>query len=177
MSSSAIARGAAHRLKQPREQASLRWSVGAYAWRNRDRNDRAEIPGTGLMERRTLGNSGLEVSALGLGCMGMNYHRGPAPDRAEMVALIRAAVERGVTFFDTAEVYGPFTNEGLVGEAPGGVRSNAAVAATSLASRAVAAWRESRPIVSRRRTPPTPRVDRRPTAPPSSLHRSPWPHA
>jgi aryl-alcohol dehydrogenase-like predicted oxidoreductase len=69
------------------------------------------------METRKLGNSGLEVSAVGLGCMGMNYHRGPAPDRAEMMALIRAAVERGVTFFDTAEVYGPFTNEELVGEA------------------------------------------------------------
>src|SRR5436853_558469 len=69
------------------------------------------------MQTRKLGNSGLEVSAIGLGCMGMNYHRGPAPNRAEMVSLIRAAVERGVTFFDTAEVYGPLTNEGLVGEA------------------------------------------------------------
>ena len=69
------------------------------------------------MEMRQLGNSGPEVSAIGLGCMGMNHHRGPAPDRAEMIALIRAAVERGVTFFDTAEVYGPFTNEELVGEA------------------------------------------------------------
>jgi aryl-alcohol dehydrogenase-like predicted oxidoreductase len=69
------------------------------------------------MRTRKLGNSGLEVSAIGLGCMGMNHHRGPAPDRKEMIALIRAAVERGVTFFDTAEVYGPFTNEELVGEA------------------------------------------------------------
>ena len=69
------------------------------------------------MQTRKLGNSGLAVSAIGLGCMGMNHHRGPAPDRAEMVALIRAAVARGVTFFDTAEVYGPFTNEELVGEA------------------------------------------------------------
>jgi aryl-alcohol dehydrogenase-like predicted oxidoreductase len=69
------------------------------------------------MQTRKLGNSGLAVSALGLGCMGMNYHRGPAPDRAEMIVLIRAAVERGITFFDTAEVYGPFTNEDLVGEA------------------------------------------------------------
>src|SRR5271165_4357169 len=69
------------------------------------------------MQARKLGNSGLEVSAIGLGCMGMNYHRGPAPDRNEMVALIRAAVARGVTLFDTAEVYGPFTNEELVGEA------------------------------------------------------------
>ena len=69
------------------------------------------------MQTRTLGNSGLTVSAIGLGCMGLNYHRGPAPDRKEMVALVGAAVERGVTFFDTAEVYGPFTNEELVGEA------------------------------------------------------------
>jgi aryl-alcohol dehydrogenase-like predicted oxidoreductase len=69
------------------------------------------------MKKRILGRSGLEVSAIGLGCMGMNHHRGPAPDKAEMVALIRQAVDRGVTFFDTAEVYGPFTNEDLVGEA------------------------------------------------------------
>jgi aryl-alcohol dehydrogenase-like predicted oxidoreductase len=69
------------------------------------------------MQTRKLGKSGLAVSAIGLGCMGMNHHRGPAPDRAEMVALIRAAVERGVTLFDTAEFYGPFTNEELVGEA------------------------------------------------------------
>jgi aryl-alcohol dehydrogenase-like predicted oxidoreductase len=69
------------------------------------------------MQTRKLGNSGLEVSAIGLGCMGLNHHRGPAPDRSEMVALVRAAVARGVTFFDTAEVYGPFTNEELVGEA------------------------------------------------------------
>jgi len=71
----------------------------------------------GRMEMRKLGNSGLEVSAIGLGCMGLNYHRGPAPDRTEMIALVRAAVARGVTLFDTAEVYGPFTNEELVGEA------------------------------------------------------------
>jgi len=69
------------------------------------------------MQKRKLGNSGLEVSALGLGCMGMSFGYGPAADRQEMVALIRTAVERGVTFFDTAEVYGPFTNEELVGEA------------------------------------------------------------
>jgi len=69
------------------------------------------------MEKRQLGNSGLEVSALGLGCMGLNHSYGPAPDRNQMIALVRAAVERGVTFFDTAEVYGPFTNEELVGEA------------------------------------------------------------
>ena len=63
------------------------------------------------MQKRKLGKSGLEVSALGLGCMGMSFAYGPVPDRQEMIALIRAAVERGVTFFDTAEAYGPFTNE------------------------------------------------------------------
>ena len=60
------------------------------------------------MQKRKLGNSNLEVSAIGLGCMGLSYHRGPAPDRNAMIALIRKAVERGVTLFDTAEVYGPF---------------------------------------------------------------------
>ena len=69
------------------------------------------------MKKRTLGNSNLEVSALGLGCMGMSFGYGPAADRTEMIALLRKAVERGVTFFDTAEVYGPFVNEELVGEA------------------------------------------------------------
>src|SRR4030088_3355467 len=69
------------------------------------------------MQTRELGSNGLTVSAIGMGCMGLNHHRGPAPDRKEMIALIRAAVSRGVTFFDTAEVYGPFTNEDLVGEA------------------------------------------------------------
>ena len=69
------------------------------------------------MQTRKLGNSDLEVSALGLGCMGMSFSYGPPKDRAEMTALLRAAVDRGVTFFDTAEVYGPFTNEDLVGEA------------------------------------------------------------
>ncbi|HUC61916.1 MAG TPA: aldo/keto reductase [Alphaproteobacteria bacterium] len=69
------------------------------------------------MQTRKLGTSGLEVSALGLGCMGMSFSYGPPADKQEMIALIRAAVERGVTFFDTAEVYGPYTNETLVGEA------------------------------------------------------------
>jgi pyridoxine 4-dehydrogenase len=69
------------------------------------------------MQKRTLGNSGLEVSALGLGCMGLSYGYGPATDRTEAVSLIRAASERGVTFFDTAEAYGPFINEEVVGEA------------------------------------------------------------
>src|SRR5437867_399940 len=69
------------------------------------------------MQKRKLGRSNLEVSAIGLGCMGMSYGYGPAADRQEMIALLRSAVERGVTFFDTAEVYGPLTNEELVGEA------------------------------------------------------------
>jgi len=69
------------------------------------------------MQKRKLGNSGLEVSALGLGCMGMSFSYGPPKDKQEMTSLIRAAVERGITFFDTAEVYGPFLNEELVGEA------------------------------------------------------------
>lgn len=69
------------------------------------------------MRKRTLGNSGLEVSTLGLGCMGMSFGYGPAKDKQEMIPVIRAAVEQGVTFFDTAEVYGPFINEELVGEA------------------------------------------------------------
>ena len=69
------------------------------------------------MQKRKLGKSNLEVSAIGLGCMGMSFSYTPLPDRKEMVSLIHAAVERGVTFFDTAEVYGPFTNEELVGEA------------------------------------------------------------
>src|SRR2546426_9935554 len=69
------------------------------------------------MQKRKLGRSNLEVSAVGLGCMGMSFGYGPAADKQEMVSLLRAAIERGVTFFDTAEVYGPFTNEELVGEA------------------------------------------------------------
>ena len=69
------------------------------------------------MQKRKLGKSNLEVSALGLGCMGMSFSYGPPKDKQEMTALLRAAVDRGITFFDTAEVYGPFTNEELVGEA------------------------------------------------------------
>ena len=69
------------------------------------------------MHKRKLGNSNLEVSAIGLGCMGMSHSYGPATDKKEMIALIRNAVERGITIFDTAQVYGPFTNEELVGEA------------------------------------------------------------
>src|SRR5882757_2983918 len=77
---------------------------------------------------RALGDSGLMVSAIGLGCMGLNYNRGPAPDRQQMIALVRAAVERGVNFFDTAEVYGPFTNEELVGEALAPLRGQVVIA-------------------------------------------------
>src|SRR5438094_4272893 len=80
------------------------------------------------MQKRTLGKSGLEVSALGLGCMGMSYGYGPAADKNEMISLIRAAVERGVTFFDTAEAYGPFANEELVGEALAPVRDQVVIA-------------------------------------------------
>src|SRR4051812_29183359 len=69
------------------------------------------------MQKRKLGNSNLEVSALGLGCMGMSFGYGQPKDQQEMIALIRSAAERGVTFFDTAEIYGPFINEELVGEA------------------------------------------------------------
>jgi aryl-alcohol dehydrogenase-like predicted oxidoreductase len=79
------------------------------------------------MQKRKLGNSNLEVSAIGLGCMGMSYHRGPAPDRNAMIALIRKAAERGVTFFDTAQVYGPFTNEELVGEALAPIRDQVVI--------------------------------------------------
>jgi aryl-alcohol dehydrogenase-like predicted oxidoreductase len=80
------------------------------------------------MKKRKLGNSGLEVSALGLGCMGMSYGYGPAGDKQEMISLLRQAVERGVTFFDTAEVYGPFKNEELVGEALAPLRDEVVIA-------------------------------------------------
>ncbi len=80
------------------------------------------------MQKRKLGKSNLEVSALGLGCMGMSFGYGPAADKKEMISLIRTAVERGVTFFDTAEVYGPFTNEELVGEALAPFRDRVVIA-------------------------------------------------
>jgi aryl-alcohol dehydrogenase-like predicted oxidoreductase len=80
------------------------------------------------MRKRKLGKSGLEVSALGLGCMGMSFSYGPPKDRREMIALLHAAVERGLTFFDTAEVYGPFINEELVGEALAPFRKQVAIA-------------------------------------------------
>jgi aryl-alcohol dehydrogenase-like predicted oxidoreductase len=80
------------------------------------------------MKKRKLGKSGLEVSAIGLGCMGMSFGYGPPRDKQEMITLLRAAVERGVTFFDTAEVYGPFINEELVGEALLPVRDQVVIA-------------------------------------------------
>ena len=80
------------------------------------------------MQKRKLGKSNLEVSALGLGCMGMSFGYGPAKDKQEMISVIREAVELGVTFFDTAEVYGPFTNEELVGEALAPVRAQVVIA-------------------------------------------------
>ena len=80
------------------------------------------------MQQRKLGQSGLEVSALGLGCMGMSYGYGPAADKQEMISLIRSAVDRGITFFDTAEAYGPYANEELVGEALAPVRDRVVIA-------------------------------------------------
>src|SRR5574337_1134475 len=80
------------------------------------------------MQKRKLGKSNLEVSAIGLGCMGMSFGLGPAADKQEMISLIRSSVERGVTFFDTAEVYGPFTNEELVGEALAPFRGQVVIA-------------------------------------------------
>ena len=79
------------------------------------------------MKKRNLGNN-LEVSAVGLGCMGMSFGYGPAPDKQEMISLLRTAVDRGVTLFDTAEVYGPFVNEELVGEALAPVREQVVIA-------------------------------------------------
>src|SRR5258708_10004831 len=85
-------------------------------------------PAGGTMQKRRLGRGNLEVSALGLGCMGMSFSYGPPADKQEMIALLRAAVERDITFFDTAEVYGPFTNEELVGEALAPFRGKVAIA-------------------------------------------------
>jgi aryl-alcohol dehydrogenase-like predicted oxidoreductase len=80
------------------------------------------------MQKRKLGKGNLEVSALGLGCMGMSFGYGPAADKKEMISLIRSVVDRGVTFFDTAEAYGPFTNEELVGEALAPFRDQVVIA-------------------------------------------------
>src|SRR5688572_4882122 len=102
----------------PADARSLPWSIGA------------TVAGcdTTNMQTRKLGKTNLEVSVLGLGCMGMSFGYGPAKDRQEMIAVLRGAVERGVTFFDTAQVYGPFTNEDLVGEALQPVRSRVVIA-------------------------------------------------
>src|SRR5436853_4314656 len=80
------------------------------------------------MQKRKLGKSGLEVSALGLGCMGMSFGYGPAGDEQEMISLLRSAVDLGVTFFDTAEVYGPYTNESLLGKALSPIRDQVVIA-------------------------------------------------
>ena len=80
------------------------------------------------MQMRKLGNSGLEVAAIGFGCMGLNFHRGPAMDRADAITLLRKAADRGVTLFDTAECYGPFTNEEIVGEAVRPIRDRVVIA-------------------------------------------------
>ena len=80
------------------------------------------------MQKRKLGNTNLEVSAIGLGCMGLSFGYGPPTEKQEAISLIRTAVERGVTFFDTAEVYGPFTNEALVGEALAPFRGQVVIA-------------------------------------------------
>lgn len=81
-----------------------------------------------IMQKITLGNNGLETSVLGFGCMGLNYHRGPAKDRREMIQVVRSAMDAGITMYDTAEVYGPYTNEELVGEALAGQRSKVQLA-------------------------------------------------
>src|SRR5215510_2494993 len=90
-------------------RSSTGWSMSA--------TNNISPEGEEAMQTRKLGNSGLEVSALGLGCMGLSYGYGPATDTQEAIKLIRAAFERGVTFFDTAEAYGPYKNEELLGEA------------------------------------------------------------
>src|SRR5688500_12227604 len=97
------------------------------AWVNR-RSLRRHLWSNRAVQKRTLGRSGLEVSALGFGCMGISHGYGPATSRADGVAVIRAAVDGGVTFFDTAEVYGPFTNEEVVGEALASIRDQVVIA-------------------------------------------------
>src|SRR6204780_5053804 len=103
------------------------------------------------MQKRKLGKSNLQVSALGLGCMGMSFSYGPPKDVKEMTTLLHAAVERGITFFDTAEVYGPFTNETLLGEALSPVRKQLVIATKfgfdlgGTDNRPGAAWLNSQP--------------------------------
>ena len=103
------------------------------------------------LEKRTLGTSGLEVSALGLGCMGLSYHRSATLDRSEAIALIRDAADLGVTLFDTAQVYGPFTNEQLVGDALAPVRDRVVVA-TKFGEVDAAGLLSSRPELIRQTT-------------------------
>src|SRR2546422_1815498 len=90
--------------------------------------DSSQEPDGGTMQKRKLGSNSLEVSAIGYGAMGLNFGYGPATDREEGIRVIRAAVERGVTFFDTAQVYGPFTNDALVGEALAPFREQVVIA-------------------------------------------------
>jgi aryl-alcohol dehydrogenase-like predicted oxidoreductase len=92
------------------------------------------------MQKRKLGKSNLEVSAIGLGCMGLSFAYGPAVDKQQGIALIRAAVEHGVTFFDTAEIYGPFTNEELVGEALAPFRKDVASTSALASCLPLACW-------------------------------------
>src|SRR4029077_15568168 len=101
------------------------WNRSATTSIRRGRDSRGVVQ---HMQKRALGKSGLEVSAIGFGCMGLSFGYGPATSRDEGMAIIRAAVDGGVTFFDTAEAYGPFTNEGLVGEALGPVRDQVVIA-------------------------------------------------
>ena len=89
---------------------------------------RKDVPVMATMNKRKLGRSNLEVSAIGLGCMGMSSAYGPPKDKQEMISLLRSAVDLGITFFDTAEVYGPFTNEELVGEALAPLRRQVVIA-------------------------------------------------
>src|SRR3954463_15453195 len=102
--------------------------MGLAAPRNTWRSSTLIVEGEQAMQKRTLGKSGLELSALGFGCMGISFGYGPTTSREEGIAIIRSAVDGGVTFFDTAEAYGPFTNEELVGEALSQVRDHVVIA-------------------------------------------------
>ena len=111
------------------------------------------------MKTRKLGRSGLEVSAMGLGCMGLSHAYGQPTQRSEAIALIRAAVERGVTFFDTAEVYGPYTNEEVVGEALTPLRDSVVIATkfgfdSVMATMSAASTKKTGLIFGRRAPPP-----------------------
>ena len=114
------------------------------------------------MQKRQLGKSNLEVSAIGLGCMGMSFGYGPPADKQEMITLIASAIDQGVTFFDTAEVYGPYTNEELVGEALAPFRKQVVIASKFGSKIQSGAWKQ----VDRART-----VDR------NTSSKSPRPHS